>query len=114
EQHGNVAIRPVHEGRDDLGADDQRVADHAGADQGGGGGQRVEKTGAGGVHVHGRAAVGADTPLHAGGDVGDLVVVAGGAEHDELDVLAVDAGAGERAARRHVADLAERYVRHAP
>jgi hypothetical protein len=51
--------------------------------------QRIQEAGAGGVDVHGRAAVGADAPLDARGDVRHLVVVAGGAEHDEFDVLAL-------------------------
>ena len=49
-----------------------------------------------------------------GGDVGHLVVVAGGADDDQLDLAAVDAGAGQRARRGHVTDLAQRHVRDAP
>ena len=56
----------------------------------------------------------ADAQLDAGGHVGHLVVVAAAAEHDELDALARDAGAGERARRGDVGKLAERHVRDAP
>ena len=65
EQHRDIAVAPVHEGRDELRADHQGVAHHLRADQRGGGGQPVEKTGAGGVDVEGRRGLCADAHLDA-------------------------------------------------
>ena len=108
EKHGDVAVVPVHEGGDPLAADDECRLDGAGADHGGGHGERIEEARAGGVEVHRAATVGADAALQARGLVGALVVVGRGAHDDEVEVLGADARAGQRAAGGHLAHVAER------
>ena len=56
----------------------------------------------------------ADASLDAGGHVGDLIVVAAGAEHDELDVAPIQSRRSQSAARGHVGELFHQDVGHAP
>ena len=90
------------------------VRTDAGADHRGGRRQSVEEARARGVHVHRRRVVRADQHLHARGAVGDLLVVAAAAVDDQVDILGVHAGAGQRALARDRRHLDRRDVRHAP
>ncbi len=107
-QHGDVAVVPVHEGRDALAAHDEDRLHDAGADHRGGGREAVKEARAGRVDVHRAAAVGADALLQARGLVRALVVMRGRAEDDEVEILCRHAGAGHGAARRDLGHVAER------
>jgi hypothetical protein len=54
EKHRHAAIRPVHELRDELDADDHGIAHDAGANHRGGRRQRIHEARARGVDVHRR------------------------------------------------------------
>ncbi len=114
EQHGNVPVHPVHHRRDQLAADHERASDGAGLDHRARGREAVQEAGAGGVDVHRAGAGGAQLCLQAGGHVGHLLVHAAGAEHDQVEVPGVEAGAGQRPARRHLGHLAEGDVGDPP
>ncbi len=94
EQNGDVTIAPVHEWGDQLRADDESVANDAGANHRGSSGQSVGEARASRVDVHGSRGGGSDARLYAGRHVGHLIVVAARAEDDQLEVSAVQIGSG--------------------
>ena len=114
EQHGDIAVVPVHVGRDELAARDQRRAHHAAADHRGRCGERIEEARAGGVDVHRGAALGAETLLQAGGRIRALVVISRRADDDEVDVAALEAGAGEGAGAGDMEEVIEGGMGDAP
>ena len=113
EEHGDVAVLPIHERRNPLTADNDCVPHNARADHRGGGGERVEEAGARRVDIHRRGFGGANRRLHAGGRVRHLLVVAAAAIDDEVHVLRFKAGAGKRALGGHHRHLTCRHVRDA-
>ena len=114
EEHRDAAIGPVHELRDQLDADHHGIPHDAGADHRGRGREPVQKTGARGVDVHRRRVEGAQAHLDAGRRIRHRLVVRAAAVHDEIDVLRVEPGAGQRAGGGDVGELDPRDVRDTP
>ena len=94
-QNSNIPVGPVHEGRDELCADHQRPAHHAGANHGRGCGQGVKEARTRGIYIHGRRRGRLDPALDGGGHVGYLVAITAGAEHNQVDIAAFQSRRGQ-------------------
>ena len=86
EEHAGAAILPVEDAREDLGADHERAAMRARADEEVGGGERVDEARAHGLHVEGRAALHAELRLQQAGARRKHHVGRRGGDDDEVDV----------------------------
>ena len=88
EEHAGGAVLEIQNAREHLGADHQRPARGAGADQRIGHGERVDKARAHGLHIEGRRAMGdAQLALQDGRRGRKHHVGRGGGHDDEVDVL---------------------------
>ena len=100
EQHAGGAVGPVEDAREGLGADHQRALVGAGAQQAVGGGEPVDEARADRLQIEGRAVGDAEPGLDRDRAGRKGVVGRRGREHDQIDRLRVDVGAGERRLRR--------------
>ena len=114
EQHGYIAVVPVHVLGDQFDADHQGVFDDAGLDHRRADRQAVHEAGTCGIDVECCGASRADALLHAGGAVGHRFVVAAAAVNHEIDILAAHPGAGDGAARRDDGEFSARHMRNSP
>ena len=99
EQHAGAAVAPVENARERLRADHQRPLVRAGAQEIVGGRQRKDEAGADRLQVEGDAMIDAQRVLDRDRGRRKGVVRRRGRQHDQIDLLRVDAGMVERGAR---------------
>ena len=112
EQHGDIAIAPVHVAADELHANDNGIAHHTSADHGRGRGQPIAETGARRVQVDRRGTFGAKCDLHTRRAVGHQFVIAHAAVNDEIHLGGIETGARQSPRRSDGGQIDGAHVRN--
>jgi len=111
EEDARAAIGVIEEAGEELGADDEHVARHAGRHVGAGGGVRVDEARAGSGHVHRRRPAVPDRLLDERRSRRHPVVGRQRGNQDQVDLVGIQARDGDRARAGHGGHARGRLVR---